>query len=54
MRSTRLIAVMGLVFAATACVGERAAEPDALPWRTVADSSGDTIIVRTLGEVQTR
>lgn len=46
--------MMGLTIAtmlATACVGERDAGGNGLPWRTVADSTGDTIVVRTLGAV---
>lgn len=51
MSSIRPLLLCVALLPAAACVGDRGAEPDALPWRTVADSTGDTIVVRTLGDV---
>jgi hypothetical protein len=49
MRFPRLL--IALVFTTVAC-GDRAANGTAaLPWRTEADSTGDTIVVRTVGDV---
>lgn len=51
MRTTKRLGGIGLMLAAlSACVGETGSDGNGLPWRTVADSTGDTIVVRTVGE----
>lgn len=45
------LATVILVGITAACAGDAAPTAESPPWRTVADSSGDTIIVRTVGEV---
>ena len=54
MRHRLDTAVLTIALAAgvlAACTGERGADADARPWRAVADSTGDTVVVRTVGAV---
>lgn len=51
---TRVRAVMttcSLLLLGAACAGDAASSAENRPWRTVADSTGDTILVRTVGDV---